>query len=64
MSDVIIPPMNINKETDKNGILFDDLFLIQEYFGQDLKSLIEKKDMIKMSEEHVKTIIYNILCAV
>ena len=63
MSDVIIPPMNIN-ETDKNGILFDDLFLIQEYFGQDLKSLIEKKDMIKMSEEHVKTIIYNILCAV
>ena len=66
--DVIIPPKPPTgaqiSPAHSNKFLFDDLFLVQEYFGCDIQKMIEKKDQHAITEEHVKIIVYNIICAI
>lgn len=63
MYDVIIPPMRDEGNAQQGKQLFDDLFLIEEHFGQDIKQMIMAKEKVMLSEEHIKIITYNILCA-
>lgn len=62
LKDVIIPPVQEGQQ-QVEGLIFKDLFLVQEHFGQDIKSMINDRHKVKMNEEHIKIIIYNILCA-
>lgn len=52
--DLLICPEHLND--GKLGI-----FIIMEHFGQDLKSLLS--DRYELSDKHIITILYNILCA-
>ena len=68
MFDVIIPPKNPTgtqiAPPHSKKLIFDDVFLVQEYFGLDIQKMIEKKDQHAITEEHVKIIVYNIICAI
>ena len=44
-------------------MLFNEIFLVQEHFGKDIKSLIDDKDAVVLEEEHIKIIAYNMLTA-
>ena len=59
--DLIIPPLE--NEQDTSGMLFNEIFLVQEHFGKDIKSLIDDKDAVVLEEEHIKIIAYNMLTA-
>ena len=39
------------------------VFLVMEYFDSDLKKLLINSGKLAFSEEHVVTIMYNVLCA-
>ena len=45
-------------------MLFNEIFLVQEHFGKDIKTLIDDKKDLMIDEEHVKIITYNMLTAV
>ena len=59
--DLIIPPLQEGQ--DSEDILFNEIFLVQEYFGRDIKSLINDKQNVVLDEEHIKIITYNMLTA-
>lgn len=42
---------------------FDDVFIVQEQFGVDLRCLLSQSNMVSMTEAHIKIIVYNLLCA-
>ena len=53
-----------NKECSEDLLKsFDHLFLVLDLVETDFKILMEKSDQIKINETHVKTILYNQLCA-
>ena len=62
MKDVIIPPIE-DEKLKSEGFIFNDVFLVQDLFGQDLRSMICDREKVVMDEEHIKIIIYNIICA-
>ena len=37
---------------------------MQEYFDSDMSRIIKNSASLSMTEEHIKTIIYNILCGI
>ena len=41
----------------------DHIFIVMEYFDSDLKKLLTTSDDLAFTEDHVITIMYNILCA-
>lgn len=52
-------PMLKDDETN-----MDSLFIVHEYFGVDLATVISQKDKWQLTEDQIKHIIYNLLCAV
>ena len=64
LKDVIVPPLdNENSSNGESDLIFDQLFLIQDYFGNDIAKLINEKNKMLIKEEHILIIIYNVLCA-
>lgn len=43
---------------------FHDIFIVMEYVEHDLKAILTKRRPKKFDEEHVISIIYNILCSI
>ena len=63
LKDLVIPPLE--QEQDGSAkMLFNEIFLVQEHFGKDIKTLIDDKKDLMIDEEHVKIITYNMLTAV
>ena len=60
LQDIIIP----TDENDKILPGYNDLFLVMDYVEFDLKTLLGKKMLPNFTEEHVVTILYNLLCSV
>lgn len=58
LHDVILP---CSKEEDLET--FDDIFLVMDYVEHDLKRIFTMTKPPSFSEDHVVTILYNILCA-
>ena len=58
LHDIIIPPV----ET-KDSLDFNSIFLVQDYCGMDLKKLIDSGKIKKLNHEHIRIIIYNLLCS-
>ena len=48
--DVMIPPplASVAPDLQNNGLHFNELFLVEEHFGTDLKKLIEKRDQLSL----------------
>lgn len=67
--DVIVPFREADEEqppaqdNEKSQLLFSELFLVQECFDGDISQMIRADDHIDLSQDHVKTIVYNVLCA-
>ena len=62
--DVIVPPSDENLSLpSKSSLLFDSLFLVEEYFGKDIKQLIQERRKLSLNEEHIKIITFNMLNA-
>ena len=61
LHDIIIP---IDSETGETLKDYNDVFLVMDYVSFDLRDLLGKKLLPQFTEEHVITIIYNLLCSV
>lgn len=68
--DVIIPKSKYDKHNTSMGSTSesecdspDHIFLVQEYYGWDLDTFISKTMDVTLSEQHIKVIAYNMLCA-
>lgn len=55
--DIVIPRESENKK-------FTDIFIVMEHFDQDLRAVFTNVDPNQFTEEHVKTLMYNMLCAI
>ena len=64
--DVIVPPLDTESQQGSSdpALLFNSLFLVQEYFGMDLSHFMKNRSKFGLQEDHILTIIYNILCGV
>lgn len=63
--DVIVPPIEEDdKQSNDPSLLFNSLFLVQDCFGLDLSHFIRNSNKFRLQEEHILTIVYNILCGV
>ena len=61
LHDVGIVPLGY----DGNGDLqFDDIFIVQELFGFDFQKLFANITADLIEEDHVITIVYNLLCSI
>ena len=56
--DVIIP----KKEKSVEGL--KNIFLIMEYEGKDLTKLLDSSNSTNITQNHVRQILYNLLCAI
>ena len=56
--DVIIP----KKEKSVEGL--KNIFLIMKYEGKDLTKLLDSSNSTKITQNHVRKILYNLLCAI
>lgn len=68
LHNVIIPPLsesNTDGSTDSSeeGLRFDQLFLVEECYGDAISYYIKDRKSISLNEEHIKIIVYNLLCA-
>lgn len=64
LKDVIVPPMDKeNLSEEKSELIFNELFLVQDYFGSDIAKLISERNKMDIKEDHILIIIYNVLCA-
>ena len=61
LHDVVVVPKGRNAQKE---ILFDDIFLVQEYFGMDFTQFFENITAGLIGEEHIKMIMYNLLSSV
>ena len=64
--DVILPfeeQVSSVKQAMNEQLLFKDLFLVQECFSSDMFEMIKDCDKVLLSEEHIKIIVFNTLCA-
>jgi serine/threonine protein kinase len=54
---------SVNFPDDEN---FDDIFLVMNFNHKDLKSMFREKynNSFSFSEEHLKVVMYNLLCAI
>ena len=57
--DIVVP---IRKASDGKQ-KFNDIFLIMNYYSQNLSSVFTDIDSNSFTENHVKIIMYNMLCA-
>ena len=64
--DVIVPPVNKRQKIGESNPnqLFNDIFLVQECFGQDANKYLKDESKYNLNEQHILIIIYNILCAI
>lgn len=64
--DVIVPfrDQENSLSQKESQLLFEEIFLVQEFFHSDMSNIIKEASTLQMTEEHIKTIIYNVLCAV
>lgn len=53
LMDVIIP----EEQQDSH------IYIVQEHFGMDLESLIHRKEKYNLTEDHIRVIAYNMICA-
>ena len=64
--DVIVPFREVDSDTskasEKSQLLIDELFMVQECFGADMSQMMREPENIALGEDHIKAIIYNILC--
>lgn len=59
LHDVILPCSN-----EEHLNTFNDIFLVMDYVEHDLKRIFTMKNPPTFTEDHVVTILYNVLCAV
>ena len=59
--DIVIP---LRKVAEGAPEKFDDIFIIMEYYPQNLNCVFTRVKEDSFSEEHVITIMYNMLCAI
>ena len=62
---MIVPSRSEASILDGNNpsLLFEELFLVQEYFGSDISKMISDRCNYTLQEDHVVTIVFNILCS-
>ena len=60
LHDVVVVPLGYDEAGE---LQFDDIFLVQEVFGFDVQKLFSTLSADLLQEEHITTIIYNLLCA-
>ena len=62
---MIVPSRSEASILDGNNpsLLFEELFLVQEYFGSDISKMISDRSNYTLQEDHVVTIVFNILCS-
>ena len=51
-----------NKDTKLNNA--DGIFIVMEYVAHDIRTMLDKIKQDSLTEDHVKIIMYNLLCAV
>ena len=60
LKDIIIPA---NTKEEFDTLAQGSLFLVTDYVDHDLKQVFTSKHSFRFTEDHVITILYNLLCA-